>query len=339
MPYFYYMERVYTFDLHTHVMEHKVDAEKYWGKAREIGLDGIAICEHADLNPREAYEMLAAEKPNDLLLLPGIEINSKVGHLLAYYHNTEIYEARGLLKKSIALKKVIEICEENNFLLSLSHPWGFDYDSIGYILSPKKLEELVTTEYIGVEVYNGMIGHLSNFIYDSGWIKRPVNFLDFLEKNRITRKIGITRLSNRIRSKIDNERLDVIKRSAISIELGNKASFVTAGSDAHSHERVGAGIIKFVSERSGLTERTLIEEIKKKEQVIWSGPLVRETEEGTYEKIDDPLKRKEIVQGIRYATGKIIKKSSIKERVTKSVGKTALKKKLSGVRKRLKKVT
>jgi hypothetical protein len=41
---------------------------------------------------------------------------------------------------------------------------------------------------------------------------------------------------------------------------------------------------------------------------VWSGPLVEETENGVYTKAEDPLKGKEIVQGLRYVTAKAMKK-------------------------------
>ncbi len=322
------MTRVFTFDLHTHALEKKADSEKYWQRARETGLDGTASAEHADYNPKEAYFKLLEKKPEDMILIPGIEVNSEVGHILAYYHTEEIYEIRELLKKDIAVKRVLEIGEENNLLVSLSHPWGFSYDSIAYLYGAKKTGQLVLENNIGVEVYNGMIGHLSNFIYDSGWIKRPINFLDFLEKNRVASRIGITRLSSKLKGRIDRERLEVVQRSARTVELGNLANFVTAGSDSHSAERVGAGIIKLRLDRNRIDNKTLLKELQNKEQVIWSGPLVREVEEGMFEKVDDPLKRMEIVQGIRYATAKAVRKVSIKEKITKRVGKKAISKKI-----------
>lgn len=329
------MGEIYTLDLHTHALEKKGKAEEYWERAREIGLNGIASTEHADHSPKEAYLKLLEKKPEDMLLIPGIEVNSNFGHVLAYAPSGEIYEIEEILKKDIPLWRLIKIAKEEKILLSVSHPWGFSHDSIGFLYGKERLGRLIGRGGIGVEVYNGMIGHLSDFIYDSGWIKRPINFLDFLDNNRVARRTGIAKLSSRIKGRVDRERLDVLKRCARAIELGSKAAFVTAGSDSHSAERVGAGIIKISIPGSSPGNEKFLRNLREKENVIWAGPLVKEKGEGGYEKIDDPLKRKEIVQGIRYATQKVIRDVSIKERISRRIGKKALKKKIAEIKNKI----
>ncbi|MBU0662606.1 hypothetical protein KKH30_01130, partial [Candidatus Micrarchaeota archaeon] len=300
------MPRIFTLDLHTHIAEQKADIEKCWKRAQAVGLDGIAITEHANLDPENAYNRVLEKKPKEMLLIPGIELNTQYGHMLAYGKDEGVFKKKELLKKDVKIKKLIEISREREILIGVAHPWGFNYDSVGYSYGLKNIEDLVIREHIGVEVYNGMIGHLSNFIYDSNWINKPRNFLDFLEKNRVARRVWISKLSGGIKRRVDEQSLDVIKRCANAVELGDKARFVTAGSDAHSADRIGTGIIKLKSQRDELDNESFIEEIQHKENVIWSGPLVNEIRDGVFEKVDDPLTSREIVQGLKYATKKTV---------------------------------
>ncbi|MFH1255941.1 MAG: PHP-associated domain-containing protein [Candidatus Diapherotrites archaeon] len=309
------MVEILTLDMHTHLNEKKTKPKAFWERVQEIGLSGVAITEHANFNPGLAFEKLEAERPEGIFLIPGMEINCASGHMLAFSSTPELYEIEALRGKNVSLEKLLEERDRHGFLLAVAHPWGLSYDSIGYAFGADAIEELVQENGLGVETYNGMIGHLSNFIYDSNWVRKPVNFFDFLEKNRVARKTGLARLGRGMKSRIDKRCFDVIHRCAKAVELGSVASFVTAGSDAHSAERIGSGILKIKTGRAVDSVEALLEEIRKKEQVIWAGPLVREIKKGVYEKIDDPLRRKEIIQGVGYAARKAIGRVSLKEKI------------------------
>jgi len=304
------MEEILTFDLHTHLNEKKYKARDYWKQVVGIGLDGVAITEHADFRPKEAYEEIFNEKPEDKLLIAGIEINSDKGHVLAYSHSPEIYEIEEFLKKDVPIEDVIKAGRENNVMVCLSHPMGFSKDSVGFFLNMAEVEELIRKEKLGVEVYNGMIGHLSNFVYDSAWIRKPRNFLAFLEKNIVARKMRLSKVGSKLGGKIDKKSLEVVNRCASAIELGNIADFVVAGSDAHSAERIGSGILKIKYRKDEIDEQKLLQALRNKDNVVWSGPLIMETKDGVYEKLEDPLKKMEIVQGLRYTTTKVIKEKN-----------------------------
>ena len=311
------MERIYTLDLHTHLNEKKVKPEDYWQRAQAVGLDVIAITEHADKDPQSAYEKLIEGKPENMVLIPGSELNSEHGHLLCYGKDKRFYSHEELFKFNAPLETILDIVEKNGYLASISHPWGFDYDSFGFTLGFEKIEELVATKKIGVETYNGMIGNLSNFIFDTNWVVRPINFFDFLEKNRVTRKTGITRLTGKIKSKIDNKRRDLVERCARAIDLGEKAAFVTAGSDGHYAKRIGEGILKIKSSETQLDNQNVLKLIQEKENVIWYGPLVIEEEPGIFRRADTPFDNKEILQGIRYASESVLGK--VKKKILKKI--------------------
>lgn len=307
------MAEIYTLDMHTHLLEKNTDVEDFWKRTLEMKLDAVAITEHADCSPKEAYNALLEKKPDNVLLIPGVEVNSELGHVIAFYPNEEIYEIQELFEKKVTIKKLLEINKEKNVMLSIAHPWGLSHDSFAYKYGSDKLEDLVIEENIGVEVYNGIMGYLADFIYDSGWVRRPTNFFDFLAKNRVARKTGLGRVGAKVKSKIDKKTLEIVQRCENALELGEKAKFITAGSDAHSSMRVGSGIIKIRSENKINSNKEMLEHIRNnKENVIWSGPYVKEVSPGMYEHVEDPLRRKEIIQGLKYATGKAIKKAGKK---------------------------
>ncbi|MCX8158164.1 MAG: hypothetical protein N3D73_00690 [Candidatus Diapherotrites archaeon] len=299
---------ILSIDMHTHLLEKKVKPKKYWERAKKIGLNAVAICEHSEMNPKKAYDVLKKEMIPETQLIPGMEVKTEKGHILAYSEDENIYSIKELGQKEINFEELFDVAKENNLILSIAHPWGFDYDSLGFYFDQEEIEELVKREFVGVEAYNGMIGYLGNFIYDSSWIKKPINFFDFLEKNKILSKIGMTKITGKITKTIDKQRLEVLKRNIKAIELSKLSKFVTAGSDAHTADRLGTGIMKVKFYESEITPKNILESILKKENVIWAGPLVREVDNGMYEKVYEPIKRKEILEGITYITKSIIKK-------------------------------
>ncbi len=311
--------KTYTFDLHSHVNENKVTAKDYFERCVDVGIDVIAITEHADIQPKLAFEKIQHSVPQNILLIPGSELNCEYGHLLAYGKSIEFYELADLFEKNVKFERCLDIAKDAGLLLSISHPWGFNSDSFGYTLGFEKLEELVNEKNVGVEIYNGMIGSLSNYIFEANWVKKPVSFLDFFEKNRVARKTGISRLSNKIKTKITNQQREMVERCSKAIELAQYAKFVTAGSDAHSAYRLGEGIMKIKSDTQKLTNENVLNEIKKKENIIWSGPLVIEKSPGVYARADKPFNKKEMFQAVKYATKSFVRKTKekVKRKATK----------------------
>lgn len=330
------MPKTLNADLHTHAIEKDTKASAYWKRVLEIGLDAVAITEHAEHNPKEAYERIAAEKPEGVLLIPGIELKTSIGHVIAYGKDEGIYEIPELLEIGLPIERAIEIAKENGLLLSIAHPWGFSHDSAAYLIGRKKLEQIVERNYIGVETYDGMIGSLYRYVMESGWIKKPLKFFSFLERNRVARRIAIGKIGAKMRKKIDAKSSELVNRCVAPIELGEKAAFITAGSDAHSAERIGCGMIRLrVNETGEITNEFLLSALQDKRNVIWAGPLMKELKENIYEPAVEPLHRKEILQGLKYATKSIVGRRKIKERIAKRIGKRALKERAGKIKRRL----
>jgi histidinol phosphatase-like PHP family hydrolase len=306
-------------DLHTHLNEHKVKPELYWEAVLSKGLDAIAITEHADCKPKNAFEKLEATKPEGVVLIPGIELNTNAGHVLAYGKNSELFEIKELLKKDLNINLAIELAKQNDFLLSFSHPWGFSQDSAFYKIGLKKLSRIVKENDVGIEVFNGMIWQLGEFVYSSDWIRKPINFFDFLEKNIVSRKIKLSVLGAKAKKQLSTKAWEVVTRNAYAIELGKCASFVTAGSDAHSADRIGSGILRLKVEENWQDIDSLFSMLHEKNRIVWSGPFVVETAPGNFEKISRPLREGEILSGLRYATAKKIGPRNIGKKIVEKI--------------------
>lgn len=295
-----------TIDFHTHLLEKGVKPEAYWKAAKAKKLDAIAITEHSFKKPAKAYKMLLEKKPKGITLIPGIEISSEAGHLLALGKDKGIYNIELLFRKGIPIKEAMAIAKVNGLLLIIAHPWGFSSDSAAYILGEKKLKAFVEKEKIGIEAFNGMFGNVGSFFYATNWIRKPMNFFDFLEKSRIGKKTRLSRLGKKGKEKLDKKGKEILERCAKPFELGERAGFVTAGSDAHNPQRIGTGIIKL--EAKGKDVESILNAVQYKKNVKWIGPYVKETSKGyTIDKVS--MQKKEFLSGLKYATtSKIVKK-------------------------------
>jgi len=291
-----------TFDLHTHLFEKEIHPEVYWKWVKKKKIDVIAITEHIEEKPKMAFELLMEKKPSNIVLLPGVELNTSIGHVLAIGKDAGIYGIKEFMQKGLDMKRAIELAKEHNVLLSISHPWGFSYDSASYIIGEKKLEKIVEKGCIGVEAFNGMMGSVGNFVYGTNWVRKPLNFFDFLEKNRVARKTRLSKIGKKLRKKIDKKSREVIERCAKPIELGEKAAFITAGSDAHSASRIGSGIMKIESNEKKVDAAKALELIAKKQNVVWAGPFVEERADGSYKVVKESPNKMEVIAGFRYAT-------------------------------------
>lgn len=80
--------------------------------AVDAGLDGIAITNHDTL---AGYDEVADLAPADLTVIPGVEVTTAQGHILALYVNKEPPQADPLI--------VIEYIHEQDGIAILSHPF------------------------------------------------------------------------------------------------------------------------------------------------------------------------------------------------------------------------
>lgn len=303
---------VLTIDLHTHLLEMGVKPKDYWKAVKERGLDAVAITEHVEENPVLAYYKLAGKKPKGILLIPGMELNTSIGHVVALGSSPKIYEEPEFLKVGLGIGRALKLAKKHGVLLSISHPWGFSHDSASYLMGERRLEKFVEESGIGVETFNGMIGHIENFVFGTNWVKRPLNFFDFLEKNRVAKKTRIDRIGTRLKETLGGKSKEAIERCVKPVELGKRAAFVTAGSDAHYPNRIGSGVLKLKVGSGKIDNQAVLDALLKKDNVVWAGPEVEETGNGEFRLVSGPPSKKEVILGLKYAAISTGKKKIVK---------------------------
>jgi len=293
-------------DLHTHLLEKKTKPAKYWQFAEKACLDIIAITEHVEYNPRKAYLDLLEKKPAQILLIPGMEMFTSAGHVVALGKGIEIYDIPELQKVGVDIERAYRLAKEHGIILSFSHPWGFDYDSVVYRAGMQKMRHYSVHGNIGIEAYNGMIGELAESLMKSKWVKKPIGFFAYLEKNRIVRTIGAGRVMGIINKKLNKQAANIVQRNINAMEFGEEARFITVGSDAHSAQRIGCGILRLKVNAEKLTIENFLESLKDKKNVLWAGPPSFEVSEGVFAKRRGGVKKMEVLAGLKYAVRSIV---------------------------------
>jgi len=274
----------YNLDLNTHFLKRKQSPKRYWQYVSKNNLLGTAITENAKLNPKKAYFELYACKPKGKILIPGVTISTDSGDVVVYAPSEEIYDYSTIYENEVSIKRVYDLCERKGYLMSIAHPFGLISNSASYMLGLSKLEKFIKEKDVGIEAYNGMIGYLSYYMYDSYFLKTIRGILEFLEKNQILKAFGISKFAKRINHNIDQKSYDIVYKFAATIKLSQIAKFVTAGSGTDYVDRIGSGIITFDLPKSFFDEdnlnqnKIILSKIFKKD-IISFGPPGKFTDE------------------------------------------------------------
>jgi len=118
------------FDLHMHTRRYSPDSEidpfDLVRRARDIGLDGIAITEHDRLWPEDELDELRAAAPG-LVVLAGVEVSGRNGDLLCYGISDLTDLRRGLGWGDLCR----EVRRQGGATVA-AHPfrWGQDFDGL-----------------------------------------------------------------------------------------------------------------------------------------------------------------------------------------------------------------
>jgi predicted metal-dependent phosphoesterase TrpH len=104
------------FDLHIHTSaspDGYTEPDRVLSRAEALNLDGVAITDHDFFDP-ERHKQLA--ESTDLMLIPGQEVTSNQGHILAYFINREIESFR-------SPESIVRDIHEQGGLAVAAHPF------------------------------------------------------------------------------------------------------------------------------------------------------------------------------------------------------------------------
>jgi predicted metal-dependent phosphoesterase TrpH len=141
-------------DLHIHSKyspDSRSSIEAILKQAQETGLDGIAITDHNSVQSFFVASELAEDLGLDLIIVPGAEISTSEGHLIAL-------GTRNLLPSGLSAVETIEHAHEHGGIAVAPHPHAFFRKGIRN-LQDKRLD--------AVETYNskhlfGISNYLAN---------------------------------------------------------------------------------------------------------------------------------------------------------------------------------
>jgi predicted metal-dependent phosphoesterase TrpH len=139
-------------DLHVH-SQYSPDShssiEAILKRTQEVGLDGIAITDHNSVQSYSVASKLAEELGLDLIIIPGAELSTSEGHLIAL-------GTTNLLPSGRPAKEVTEHVHDNGGIVVAPHPFAF---------FRKGIRNLKAMRLDAVETFNSkQIFGLSNFL-------------------------------------------------------------------------------------------------------------------------------------------------------------------------------
>jgi predicted metal-dependent phosphoesterase TrpH len=127
------------FDMHVHTWSSDGTAtvRELAGQAKKIGLAGFAITDH---NTIKAHEKIRRIK--DLIIIPGEEINSEKGHVLAYMINERV-------PPHLSVEETIDKIHEQGGIAVAAHPFDI---GLG-------VRDFHKHKFDAVEIHNGLAHH------------------------------------------------------------------------------------------------------------------------------------------------------------------------------------
>ncbi len=306
-------QKLFLADLHTHLLEKKMKPKDYWAQVVKQKLSVVAITEHVEYDTRLAYRKLKATQPEGIILIPGMEAKTTAGHLVILGKDESIYNVSKIQKVNIPIEEALKEVKKHKLTASFAHPYGYKTDSTCALLGEEQTKKLLKKYKVGVEYYNGMLGSANGLVFGSKWVNRFYAIFNFLDKNRLTRTITLGK-STKIKTQLEQIALETLDRVKKAIIFAENAKFVTVGSDAHYAHTIGSSIVNM--KRKPQNEKDFLEMIEKRE-ITYAGPNIYS------ERPVDHLRRKELLEGIKYMTkhkivGKITTKR-LKKVVTKKI--------------------
>jgi len=211
-------------DYHFHANLPKDDkkAEKhikeYWKWLDESGIDVVLSTEHVYKNPKRAFEFLNKFKPENKVVIPGMEYVTKEGvDIIVFSKDEKIYDYSELKTFSMTLDKFLDFVATNEDLYTfVTHPYLKSKTGIVKNLGYKKFQE-VLERVNALEVISGNALKQKLFKFYLLNLFSKSNFCFKQKINFPNKKFYISR-----------EDYDP-----------KKISFIAVGSDAHQFGEVG----------------------------------------------------------------------------------------------------
>lgn len=298
--------------MHTHLIEKKLNPVDWWKAVKEKKLKIVAITEHSNYKPKEAYLRLKETQPKGIMLIPGFEAKTSAGDLLIYGWDESVYDIPLLQKMNVDIEKALKVVNENHLLASFAHPFGYKTDSTCEVIGEAKTKKLLKKYKIGTEYYNGMLASANELLFGRNWAKKFYGALSFVEKNKATSALRLSKTTKPTKEKIEKLAEDTLNRVKKGMIFSSNASFATVGSDAHYPRSIGSSIIEL--KRKPKNEKDFLNMIRKKE-TLWKGPNI-------YSKNPvDIIGRKELIEGLAYLTKKSAgtRKNTITSKISKKI--------------------
>ncbi len=188
----------HSFDLHVHTV-HSGDSpcrvKEAIESAKEKNLSGIAITDHNSVDALTEVKKLSI--PEDFLVIPGIEISSKDGHILALGIKEEI-------ESYLSASETVEKIKEKGGIAIAAHPFS---------LSDKPFSPL-KAEFDAIEVYNPR-RYIGNFLAKKYAVETNANFSAGSDSH-YKEEIGLAGVEIDCKLEIENV-LDKIKEGDVEI--------------------------------------------------------------------------------------------------------------------------
>lgn len=135
------------FDLHVHSShsgDSKNQIEEVLDACARRGLSGVAIMDH---NSLEGSRYALSLKREDLLIIPGMEISSAKGHILAYNIHEEV-------PRELEVAETIDLIRAQGGIAVAAHPYRM-WSGLGE-------EVTLANDFDAIEIHNGRSTHGHN---------------------------------------------------------------------------------------------------------------------------------------------------------------------------------
>lgn len=302
----------YNLDLNTHFLKRRQTSKRYWQYVNKNNLLGTAITENAKKDPKKAYFELLKEKPKTNVLIPGMTISTDLGEVLVYAPNEDLYSYNVFFEENVSMRRIYDMCERKDYLFVIAHPFGLINNSASYLLGLSKLEKFIKEKNVGVEGYNGMMGYITYYMYDSFFVKTLRDFLWYIQKHKVFDIAGLSKIADRLNQKIDQKSYDLVYKFSATIKLAQMAKFITAGSGTDYVDRIGSGVLTLDLPKSIIDEtnttlqnQAILNRILKK-QIISFGPPGKYTDQ-LFERSTARITKRKAYDDLIYLTKTAIK--------------------------------